>query len=185
MSERADKSQLTECEAILKILLEEALPDTVWRFRGKTYETADVVNSKGLLYLLMRQGLETARALRGKGGFEDKVSYIYDDESLTGMRVAFNDDAPCTPFLFFCLDAALYAQALAPGVTANGMPLVDLDVLTVPVPLSPDHFFRPVWDQGPSKYQGAEDAVVRQEVVSDELVDEVPPSAVFGTGGGF
>jgi len=182
-------------EEIFGIVLENSFPGMGWRYRGKTYDTADATSSRGLLHVFMRQGLMTATVTSDSMELDRHVRYMYDDESLTGVRVDIDDDIPCTPLIFFCLDAAHYAQVLAPGEDAGGRPVVDIEVIESPIPPTADHFFRPVWSVLPERHQELVDRACERSKPSDGSISQQPGTQprmeddlhelMFGQGPGY
>lgn len=136
-------------EALFKSVLDYALPNTVWSFHGKTFETEDAVSMSGLLKIFLMQGMCMMQSLRGQTDMENDIRYIYSPDSLTGVCVELSENIACAPLLLFALDAALLAQALAPGEDGAGRPVIVLDVIEKPIRLSADSFFHPIWQRQP------------------------------------
>lgn len=129
-------------EKIFKVVLDSALPNSVWEWHGNFFQTTDAVKSTGLLPIIMRQAMCMLQSLRGMTGVEHKLFFKENPESLTGVEVKFSVGVPYAPLLLFALDAACMAQALAPGEDASGRCVVCLDVIERPIRLAPDTFFR-------------------------------------------
>lgn len=113
-----------------------------WEWHGQRYDLEDVVSSKGLLPVLVRQGMVTAKAIpRFYKTLKASVDFSDSPCSVTGCEVTFKDDIRLNPFLMFVQDAAHIAYKLAPGNIRHKENVVQLDVIEYPIENSSDELF--------------------------------------------
>lgn len=127
---------------IVRRLLETDFGDCRWEWHGQAFDVEDAAAPLGLLPVLARQALETAKALpRLRAKLSDCVVFTEAKNSLTGIAVDFRETTPENLFdaaLLFILDAAHMALAMSPFPDAEGQRVVRLDLIERPIRNSPD-----------------------------------------------
>ncbi len=129
-------------EKYIKELLRQDFSGFTWEWHGQRYDLEDVVSPKGLLPVLVRQGMVTAKAIpRFYKSLSENLDFSESPCSVTGSEVVFKDGININTFLMFVQDAAHLAYRMAPGNRRHREKVVRLDLIEYPIENTSDELF--------------------------------------------